>query len=267
VTALVSLDLHCHILPGIDDGAKTLDDSEALARKLVEIGVSRVVCSSHIQADLYPNTRAKLLPLVASTQAHLDALGIGLQLVPGSEVRMDPESCVPESWLTIGDRGTHMLVEMPPGMPLIGSMEAILFDLQARGITPIVAHPERQAPLQKDPEILARWIDRGILAQGTLCALAGAAGEKTVQALESFLQRGLIAFMGTDAHNVDRRVRDLDLAVQRLEEVVGAENARLIRFHNPQALLAGEPIIRPTPYTPPAAPGLFQRFLTSFKRA
>jgi protein-tyrosine phosphatase len=267
VSALISLDLHCHILPGIDDGAKSLEDSETLARKLVEIGVSQVVCTSHIQADLYPNTRAKLLPLVASTQAHLDAAGIPLKLVAGSEVRMDQESCVPESWLTIGDLGRHVLVEMPPGMPLIASMEAMLFDLQARGITPIIAHPERQAPLQKDPEILARWVDRGILAQGTLCALAGAAGERTVQALESFLQRGLIAFMGTDAHNVDRRVRDLDVAVERLEQVVGAENAQLIRFRNPLALLSGEPIVRPEPYTPPPAPGLFQRLMTSLKRA
>ncbi|MDB5098235.1 MAG: tyrosine protein phosphatase [Cyanobacteria bacterium RYN_339] len=267
MASLVSLDLHCHILPGIDDGAKTIEDSEVLARRLVEIGISHVVCTSHIQADLYPNTRATLLPLVASTQAHFDAVGIPLKLVAGSEVRMDQESCVPESWLTIGDLGKHVLVEMPPGMPLIGSMDALLFDLQARGITPIIAHPERQAPLQKDPEILARWVDRGILAQGTLCALAGAASERTVMTLEGFLQRGLIAFMGSDAHNVDRRIRDLDQAVIRLEEVVGAENARLIRFQNPQALLTGEPIIRPAPYTPPVAPGLFQRFLTSFKRA
>ena len=87
MSSLISLDLHCHILPGIDDGAKTLADSETLARKLVEIGVSQVVCSSHIQADLYPNSRAKLLPLVASTQAHLDAQGIPLRLVPGIMAR------------------------------------------------------------------------------------------------------------------------------------------------------------------------------------
>lgn len=266
MSSLISLDLHCHILPGIDDGAKTLADTETLARKLVEIGVSQVVCSSHIQADLYPNSRAKLLPLVASTQAHLDAQGIPLKLVPGAEVRMDPDSCTPETWVTIGDLGKYVLVEMPPGMPLIGSMEAILFDLQARGITPIIAHPERQAPLQKDPELLASWVERGILAQGTLCALAGAASERTVEALEGFLRRGLIAFMGTDAHNVDRRIRDLDQAVLRLEEVVGAENAQLIRFRNPQALLTGEPIIRPAQVAAPAPPGLFQRLLTSFKR-
>jgi protein-tyrosine phosphatase len=267
VSSLLYLDIHCHILPGIDDGAKTLADSETLARRLVEIGITRVVASSHIMADLYPNRRDILLPLVASTQAHFDAQGIGLQLFAGAEVRLDIESCTPQTWLTIGDAGKYLLVELPPGLPLVASLEALLFSVQAHGITPIIAHPERQACLQKDPDILERWVERGILAQGTLCPLAGAAGEKAIKALETFLQRGLIAVMGSDAHQVDRRIRDLDQAVIRLEELVGPENAQLIRFANPQALLSGAPIQRPQPYTPPPAPGVFQRLLNSMRRA
>lgn len=263
---ILHLDLHTHILPGIDDGAKSLDDSEVLARKLVESGITRVVASSHIQADLYPNSREKLLPLVASTQAHLDGLGIPLQLVAGAEVRLDLESCVSETWVTIGDFGRHMLVEMPPGLPLIASIESMLFSIQAQGITPIIAHPERQACLQKDITILERWVDRGILAQGTLCPLAGAASERTIKVLEGFLQAGLIHFMGSDAHQVDRRVRDLGAAAERVYELVGPENARVILFDNPRALLTGEPVQRPRPYQPPAKPGLFQRFMSSLGR-
>lgn len=264
---LLFLDLHTHVLPGIDDGAKSLADTETLARKLVELGIHRVVASSHIQSDLYPNRRETLLPLVASTQAHLNEQGIPLQLVAGAEVRLEPDSCTSATWLTVGDFGRHLLVELPPGMPLIANLEAMLFDIQAQGITPIIAHPERQAPLQKDPEILARWVERGILAQGTLCPLAGAAGERTIQTLEMFLQRGLIAFMGSDAHQVDRRVRDLDVAAARVEELVGPENARMILFTNPEALLTGAPIRRPQPVEPPAPPGLFQRLMTSLRRS
>ena len=182
--ALVALDLHCHLLPGIDDGAKDLEETAAIAEALVAYGIRHVAATSHIQADLYPNTRETLLPLVASTQAFLTARGIPLTLVPGAEVRLDPDSCVPATWLTIGDAGKHMLVELPPGIPLVESMEHQLFSLQAAGITPIIAHPERQAVFQKDPDVLERWVvQKGFLTQGTLCALAGAAGEKTVQAL------------------------------------------------------------------------------------
>jgi protein-tyrosine phosphatase len=263
---LLALDLHCHLLPGIDDGAKTLDDTEALARKLVEAGIPYVVASSHIMVGLYPNSRDILLPLVDSTQAHLDALGIPLTLVPGAEVRLDVESCRPETWVTIGDQGKYMLVELPNGMPLISSVEAQLFGLQAQGITPIIAHPEREVFLQKDPTLLEKWVERGVLAQGTLCVLAGAAGERAVAAMESYLCRGLIHFMGTDAHGIDRRLRDLDKAAARLEAIVGPENARLIRLENPASLLTGDPIGRPTPVAKPEAEGLMQKLLGAFRK-
>jgi protein-tyrosine phosphatase len=265
---LLALDLHCHILPGIDDGAKTLEDTETLALALVERGIQRVVASSHIMADLYPNRRDILLPLVASTQAHLDACGIPLTLVPGAEVRLDRDSCVASTWLTIGDAGRFMLVELPTGLPLIDHVEAMLFELQAAGITPIIAHPERMVYLQKDPTILSRWVERGMLAQGTLCVLAGAAGERAIQTLETYLAEGLIHFMGTDAHAVDRRLRDLDRASARLTELVGEENARLIRLENPTALLTGGEIRRPSPVAPVTREGgLFKKLFAPFKRS
>lgn len=263
---LLALDLHCHLLPGIDDGAKTLDDTEKIARRLVEAGIPAVVASSHIMADLYPNRRDILLPLVASTQAHLDALGIPLTLVPGAEVRLDVESCRPESWLTIGDAGKYMLVELPNGMPLISSLEAQLFGLQAQGITPIIAHPEREVFLQKDPSLLETWVSRGVLTQGTLCVLAGAAGERAIAAMESNLRRGLVHFMGTDGHGVDRRMRDLDKAAARLEAIVGVDNARLIRLENPAALLSGGPIRRPTPVAAPEPEGLMAKLIGAFRK-
>lgn len=264
-SGLLSVDMHCHLLPGIDDGAKTLEDTEAIARKFVEYGIHETLCTSHIQDEVYPNSRAILLPLVASTQAHLDAVGIPLKLHAGAEVRLDPESCRKDTWLTVGDMGTYMLVELPPGIPLVAMLETQLFEIQAAGITPIIAHPERMAYLQKDPTILERWVvERGMLAQGTLCTLAGAAGERAIKTLEGFLSKGLIHVMGTDAHACDRRLRDLDQAVARLEVVVGAENAHLIRFTNPRHVIAGTPVRRPHPYDPPAPEGFVKRLMASF---
>lgn len=264
---LLALDLHCHLLPGIDDGAKTLEDTEAIARALLSAGISRVVASSHIMADLYPNTRHNLLPLLESTQAHLERVGLGLTLVAGAEVRLDRDSCRAESWLTIGDAGRYMLVELPTGMPLIAHVEAMLFELQTAGITPIIAHPERMAYLQKDPTLLGRWVERGILAQGTLCVLAGAAGERAIHTLETYLAAGWIHFMGTDAHAVDRRMRDLNVAAERLTALVGAENSRLIRLENPAALLSGAPIRQPAPSERHEDRGLFHKLLAPFRRS
>jgi protein-tyrosine phosphatase len=266
MASLLSLDLHCHLLPGIDDGAKTLDDSVAIAQRLVEEGLSHVVASSHIMADLYPNTRDILLPLVASTQAHFDGLGIPLTLVAGAEVRLDVDSCRPETWVTIGDAGKFMLVELPTGMPLISSIEAQLFGLQAQGITPIIAHPERMIYLQKEPALLEKWVSQGVLTQGTMCVLAGAASERTVGVLEGYLRQGLVHFMGTDAHGVDRRLRDMAKAAERLEAIVGPENARLIGFDNPSALLGVGEVRRPTPVDAPAPEGFMSKLLGAFRK-
>lgn len=259
------LDLHCHILPGIDDGSKTMDDTLALARRLVELGIPRVVATSHIEAEVYPNSRETLLPLVEWAQAHLDEVGIPLELVAGSEVRLDYESCRKDTWLTIGDKGRHLLVELSNAMPLRAGVENLLFSLQAQGVTPILAHPERHGFLRNDMSILEDWVSCGILTQGTMCALAGGASEPTVSALETFLSRGLIHFMGTDAHHVNSRLKGLDRAVARLNELVGEDNARLIRHQNPQSLLDGNDVLRPTPIAPPSK-GLIERFFSAFKR-
>jgi len=264
--ALVSLDTHCHLLPGIDDGARDVEEAAAIAEALVAYGITRVVVTPHVHRDLYPNTRATILPVVAETQAALARRGSPMQLVAGAEVRLDPESCTPDQWLTFGDLGTHMLVELPPGLPLVANLESQLFAIQAAGITPIIAHPERQGVLLREPDLLERWVvERGMLAQGTLCVLAGAASEGTVQALEGFLRRGLIHFLGTDVHHVDRRIRDLSRAAARLEALVGPENARLIRQDNPSALLDGGPIRRPSPVKAAAPTGLLQRLRATLR--
>lgn len=246
-TPLLALDIHCHILPGMDDGPADLTASIALAHRLVAAGINHVVATSHITAGLYPNNRRRLLARTQMLAGTLRALGVPLRLVPGAEVRLDPESCRPESWLTIGDAARYMLVELPPGPLVIEGIEAMLRGIQAHGIRPVLAHPERAVSLQKDPGLLAAWVQGGVLAQGTLSVLAGAAGARTIETLERFLADGLIHFVATDAHHPDRRLADLEKAVRRLEAVVGVEAAKRLRFENPAALLLGAPVAPPQP--------------------
>ncbi|MEB3285306.1 MAG: CpsB/CapC family capsule biosynthesis tyrosine phosphatase [Candidatus Sericytochromatia bacterium] len=260
-SALLSADLHCHLLPGIDDGARDIEETLQLATTLTNYGISAAVVTPHIHAELYPNTREQILTLCQSVQTELRAHGINLTVLPGAEVRLDPESCRPETWVTLGDRQTHLLVELPPGLPMVATIESQLFAIQAAGITPIIAHPERQGILQKNPDLLARWvIERGILAQGTMSTLAGAAAERSVQTLENFLCRGLIHVMGTDVHHQDRRIKNLEQAATRLQQLVGPANAHLIQFENPQALISGGTVRRPRP-TPEPRPVTWWRRL------
>lgn len=239
---LVAADLHGHLLPGIDDGAKGPEDTLRLVEGLLERGIHKAACTSHIHADLYPNEREGLLAKLAEAQALVAEAGLPFELFAGSEVRLDLESCRAGTWLTYGDAGKYLLVELPPGLPLQGAIESLLFSIQAAGITPIIAHPERQALLQKKPELLGEWVAKGMLAQGTLSVLAGNASTQTQEVLEGFLRKGWIHVVATDAHAVDRRLRDMDKALLRLERTVGEAASRAIRFDNASAVAAGRAV-------------------------
>ncbi|MEB3196568.1 MAG: CpsB/CapC family capsule biosynthesis tyrosine phosphatase [Candidatus Sericytochromatia bacterium] len=268
ILPLLALDLHCHLLPALDDGVKERQECLDLARALAAYGLTQVCVTPHIHADLYPNRRETIVQACAETQAWLAEQGISLRLIPGAEVRLDPDSCRPETWLTLADAGRHMLVELPPGLPLVAQLEQQLDQLQAAGITPIIAHPERQGLFQRHPELLERWVlERGILTQGTLCTLAGAAADRTVGFLEGLLQRGLVHFLGTDAHHLDRRIQGLEHGITRLHALVGDDNAMTIRFHNPDALLRGHPIQRPRPVEPDKPPSLLARLIGPLRRS
>lgn len=239
---LVSVDLHGHLLPGIDDGAKLPEDTLRLAEALLERGIPKAAATSHIYADLYPNERPGILQALEGARGLLKEAGLPLELLAGSEVRLDAESCRASTWLTYGDANKYLLVELPPGVPLQGAIESLLFSIQAAGVTPIIAHPERQAILQKKPELLGEWVAKGMLAQGTLSVLAGNAAPQTREVLEGFLRKGWIHVVATDAHAVDRRLRDMDKAVVALERVVGEAAARAIRFDNATAVALGRAV-------------------------
>lgn len=244
---LLTLDLHCHVLPGIDDGPRDLAEAVAVARALVSVGIRHAVATSHITPGRYPNRRDDLLERVADFQDYLVMARVPLRLLPGAEVRLEDESLQPDVRLTIGDGGQYLLVELPNKALTPQAIESQLRDLLAQGLTPILAHPERYPMLQREPALLARWVELGCLAQGTLSVLAGRAAEPAIQALETFLAKGLIHVFGTDAHHVDARLKGLDGAVRRLEALVGPEASQLIRHGNPTALLLGAPIRRPFP--------------------
>lgn len=248
----MAADLHGHLLPGVDDGAKAPEDTLRLAEALLERGIPKAACTSHIHADLYPNERPGLLQALAGAQALLAEAGLPLELFAGSEVRLDSESCRASTWLTYNDANKYLLVELPPGMPLQGAIESLLFSIQAAGITPVIAHPERQALLHKKPELLGEWVAKGMIAQGTLSVLAGNAAPQTREVLEGFLRKGWIHVVSTDAHAVDRRLRDMDKAVVALERVVGEEAARAIRFDNANAVALGR-AVAPVPVSAKAS--------------
>lgn len=200
--AAMKVDCHCHILPGLDDGAQTLEDSVFLAGKLVEWGYRRAVCTSH-SSYLYRNTPSSVKAACELLQAELNRCGIPLELVPSMEYRFIPETwpyVKAGNWLLPWE-GNHILIELPIHDPTkIGNLipHAEAKWLIGEGFQPVLAHPERYLFLQMDD--YKAFKDSGVQFQRNMGTLEGMYGDEVKVRAEALQAEGMYDWLGTDLH-------------------------------------------------------------------
>ena len=243
---MTTVDLHCHMLPGIDDGSKTLEQSLTMARLAVADGIRVAVMTPHHLNGVYVNQAADIRRQVRELQASLLAEGIGLRLVPGSEIHLVPEAPGELSSgkaMTVADRGRAALVELPVHTVPYGASD-ILGQIISQGITPIIAHPERNSELRRHPEMLAEWVDIGCLAQVTAQSCTGLFGPQVRDAAEHMVCSGLIHVAASDAHRDHRRIPQLSEGRAQIAEWTNETVAELLCATFPSTLVAGRDIER-----------------------
>lgn len=256
------LDLHCHILPGIDDGPPTMEDSVALARAHAAAGTSLVAATSHVSWDHPANGVENLLPLVEQVNARLQAEGIPLTVLSGAEIaltRVEALSDAELQALTIGG-GPWLLVECP-FTPSAAAFGPVLDDLQARGYRIVLAHPERCPAFQREPDRLEGYVNQGLLTSLTAGAFVGRFGKEVERVARSFLGRGLVHSVASDAHDLQRRPPGISEPLTR-----AGLDPQLVTWLGqdvPRAILDGAPVpFAPVPFEPPrgGGGGLLGRF-------
>lgn len=198
-------DIHIHLLPGLDDGPNSVENAVDLARQAYETGTRVAVCTPHLQVGNRNNTRDVVLQAVAQLAKDLERAQIDLQLLPGAEVMIHPS--LPELHTngllpTIGDHGIHLLLELP-WTPWPPGLEELIFKLRQQGLEIIIAHPERYSPVQKNPSLVEQWVDQGLLIQANAPSLADPKSPSGRLA-HTFLQQGLVHFIGSDGHSRNR---------------------------------------------------------------
>lgn len=234
------IDLHGHLLPGIDDGAKTLEQALNMARIAVEDGIAVSVLTPHHLNGVYQNPADKVRRLTHEFHNELRQAGIELDVLPGAECHLVPE--LPEALaagqaMTVADHGQAVLVELPVHTIPMGAT-AILEHILALGITPVIVHPERNSALRQSPGRLAEWVDMGCLAQVTAQACTGRFGEAVEAAAQQFIRAGIIHFVASDAHRDRRRVPQLSEARHAISRWTSIEVGRLLSEEFPRALVA-----------------------------
>ena len=237
-------DLHCHMLPAIDDGARDLAQSLAMARMAVEDGIRTAVMTPHHLNGVYVNRAVDVLAAVSALREALLAEGIGLKILPGSELHLVPElpaELASGQAMTLGNHRRAVLVELPVHTVPMGS-EHILEQILSQGLVPIIAHPERNTQLRRKPELLEDWVTMGCLGQITAQSCTGQFGPEVQVSSRDMIQRGLIHVAASDAHRDHRRIPQLSLGRNQIAAWTNEETARLITETFPAMLARGEAV-------------------------
>jgi protein-tyrosine phosphatase len=237
------IDIHCHILPEVDDGPKSWETAEAICRMAFQDGIEHIIATPHAN-DRYFYDRAYLSELLRQLQQRI---GTNPQLSLGCDFHLSYENMqaalqTPERWCIAGTR--YLLVEFNNfGIPQ--PMDDWLTQMCERGISPIVTHPERNPILQKTPERVLQWTELGCAVQVTASALTGGWGDRAGQLTRFFLKKKAVHFLATDAHDTVRRPPVLSAARKIVEKEFGAEYAAALTQENPAAVLRNEPLPPP----------------------
>jgi protein-tyrosine phosphatase len=243
------IDLHCHVLPGIDDGPETLEGSLALARAAVAAGTYTLVATPHINGR-YRNDAATIARLVETVREQLSMQGVELELLPGAEIALTRLPDIDSEQLArlgLGG-GPYLLIECPFA-PAIGGLEEILLRLLRGGRRIVLAHPERCPSFQRDPQMLARLVESGILTSITAGSLVGQFGEGVREFALELVRWDLVHNVTSDAHDPVRRPPSV---LAELEHAGLGPLADWLTCDVPGAILRGEDLPpRPSSLVPP----------------
>jgi protein-tyrosine phosphatase len=253
------IDLHTHILPGLDDGAQDLSQAVEMARAAQADGVGVLVATPHNLDWPADGRRPAISAGTEALNAALVAAGVAVRVLPGVEAAIAPDICQQvERGRAFGLAGTrYILVELPAeGYPLY--TDQVVFELQVMGMAVILAHPERNSGIAHKPEILEGLVGRGALAQVTAASLTGAFGVAVQRTAQELLRRGLLHLIASDAHGLGHRTPILSRAVD-VAGILGRERALEMVSDRPRAILCGETVEPDPPEHRPARRGLIGR--------
>lgn len=238
------VDIHCHILPGLDDGPDSLEDSLKMAEMAIEDGITHVVGTPHANDKFHFNPE-----LASQRRDDLQRLvGDRLELATGCDFHLSYENLRdvhqnPQRY-TIHQK-QYLLVELAD-FAIPPTMDDTLHHLQLEGLSPIITHPERNGLIRNQPERLYRWLHQGCFVQVTAGSLLGRFGQRTMRLVEKWLAEERIHFFASDAHNLTGRPLRLKEAYEKTVSLRGEAIAQALFRDNPLAAYEG----RPLPYEP-----------------
>lgn len=255
------IDLHCHLLPGIDDGSPDLETSVAMARMAVADGITDIACTPHVTPGVYDNEASDIRARIYRLGRHLRDSGVELNLWMGGDVHVDPglvgklaNGLVP----TLGD-SRYLLLE-PPHHVVPPRLPELVSELVVAGYVPIITHPERLTWIEAHYPLFVSMIEKGALVQLTAGSILGRFGGQAKRMAERMLDEGRVDIIATDAHNTTGRPPILSEAREAVAQRLGEAEATAQVIDRPRSILRNEPLsLRRGPIPPQTTFRQFRR--------
>ncbi|WP_026568354.1 tyrosine-protein phosphatase [Bacillus sp. UNC41MFS5] len=241
------VDLHSHILPGVDDGARNLSDSVNMAKMAVEQGIHTIVATPHHLNNRYENPKQTIIDRVRELNKALLEEKIDLKVLPGQETRIYGEMV---EGYEVGeilpiDHTQYVLVEFSSGhVPRY--TEKLFYDLQTKGLIPVIVHPERNQEIIERPEILYRLVEKGALTQVTAASICGDFGKKIKSFSLQLIDANLTHFIASDAHNTSNRTFKMGEAFDIVQVKYGIDMVYLFQ-ENAELVIEGSHVYKEVP--------------------
>lgn len=238
------IDLHCHLLPGVDDGSANLDISLRLAQEAVENGITHALLTPHHMNGVFINHRSDVVARTEDFQEQLKQHGIELTVFPGQEVRINGDLLTAldsNDVLFADESGQYLMLEFPDD-DVPAYTTDMIYQLQQRGIVPVIVHPERNTKIMKHPELLFELLEKGCLSQITASSYVGTFGDKVQVFSRQLIAAGQGYLFASDAHNLPGRKYEMREAFEKLRMEFGNEVANQFE-ENAKAIINGDAVL------------------------
>lgn len=241
------IDIHCHILPQVDDGAGELEEAIGMAKVAAAEGITDIIATPHHANGKWMNEAGKVNDAVAELNRHLTAGGVPVTIHAGQEIRVyrDLMEDYHRGALLRLNQSPYLLIEFPSAS-VPSYIDSLLHEFRVEGITPVIAHPERNQELTSNPQRLVEFIEGGALCQVTSHSVNGLFGSKIQKLAIDWCRSNLIHFVASDAHNLRQRAFQLAAAYDKLGRELGEDYPAAYR-RNAERLLQGDSIFVPEP--------------------
>lgn len=242
------IDIHCHILPDVDDGPKDIELSLSMARHAATEGITHIIATPHHRNGHFTNTKQEILSYVEVLNREIVKEEIPITILPGQETRMNGdmvEDYERGELLTLNNTDRYVFVELPSN-DVPRYTKQLLFELKLKGLTPIIVHPERNRAIIENPGRLYRLVKDGTLTQVTAASIIGKFGKKIRNFSYQLIERSLTHFVASDAHNLSSRSFHLRAAYKQIEKGFGHAIVDELQ-ENAQQLIDGKDIYAEEP--------------------